>query len=378
MTRLRIGVIGCGEVTQIIHLPALQHLAELFEVTALCDISARVMEGLAPRLGEPKCYLEYTRLVQDPEVDAVLIANPHVFHAEAAIAAMEAGKHVFIEKPMCITLAEADALAEAEQRTGRTVQIGYMRRYAGAFLEAVELVRRKRKKVKFARVHDFIGANALIVADTSAVIRDRDVAVAAKAPMQQLVRQRIGEAIGVKMGPLAKSYALLLGLNSHDISAMRDLFGRPRRVLHAAGREGGRCISATFDYGDFVCDFATGVDKIPRYDTFLEVYCDDMVIRVDYDTPYVRNLPARLTVTSAHGKGGVAHTGSYPSRLDTFVVEWQAFHTSVTSGTSPRTSIADAREDLEIFAEVMDALKADAASTRQHAGAGAAAQAGSN
>ncbi|HEX2280479.1 MAG TPA: hypothetical protein VHG52_01830, partial [Thermomicrobiales bacterium] len=100
------------------------------------------------------------------------------------------------------------------------------------------------------------------------------------------------------------------------------------------------------------------VDQIPRFDTYLEVYGDDKVIRIDYDTPYIRNLPARLTVTTAHGEAGVSQDHVFPSRLDSFVVEWEAFYESVTKGAPVKTTIADAREDLELFREIIEAIRA--------------------
>jgi predicted dehydrogenase len=360
VTKLKIGIVGCGEVTQIIHIPALRHLSEMFSVVALCDISQEVLDGVAPQCGEARTYLRYQDLLQDENVDAVLVANPHVFHAEVAIAAMEAGKDVFVEKPMCMSLAEADAVAEAETRTGRTIQIGYMRRYAGAFLEAVELARQEKGKIRMARVQDVIGRNALIIEDTSRVVRALPSSEKDRAAFKQLETDRITGAIGECSTELANSYALLLGLSSHDISAMREMLGRPKAVLHATHNWDGRYITAVFDYGDFVCEFATGVDMLPRFDTFIEVYSEEVMFRLDYDTPYVRNLPAKLTVTRPHQSAGVARTESYPSRLDSFVVEWRAFHHNVTTGTRPKTTVADAREDLEIFLDIVSKIRESA------------------
>jgi predicted dehydrogenase len=364
--KLRVGIVGCGEVTQVIHLPALRHLSDLFTVTALCDISQHVLQGVADQFRHVKTYADHRDLVADPDVDVVLVANPHIFHAEVAMAAMEAGKDVFLEKPIAVSLAEVDALAEVEARTGRTLQVGYMRRYAGAFLEAVDLVKRERGKSHFARVQDIIGKNALIVQDTSNVIRDPALDDAGRAAFKAREHAIVEEIIGSPSQQLFHAYALLLGLSSHDVSAMRELLGRPKSVLHATHRWDGRFITAVFDYGDFVCEFATGVDMLPRFDTFIEVYGDEVTLRLDYETPYIRNQPARLTVTRPAGEAGIARTVSFPSRLDSFVVEWKAFHRNVLAGTKPKTTIADARQDLEIFMEIMGLLKAGATAERVH------------
>ncbi|TAV90177.1 Gfo/Idh/MocA family protein [Rhizobium leguminosarum] len=357
MTVLRVGIVGCGEVTQIIHLPALRQLPGQFAVTALCDVSSTVLEGVAADLPDAAIYSDYRQLVVDTNVDVVLVANPHAYHTNVALAALEAGKDVFIEKPMSMTFSEADALAAAECRSGKTVQVGYMRRYAGAFVEAVERIKNDRENIRFARVQDFIGQNRIIIDDTSRVVRGSDIPEDAISEHSRLSEERLFEAIGTNDPILSRAYGLLLGLSSHDISAMRELLGMPQRVLHAAVRQGGLYITATFDYGHFVCEFVTGIDQIARFDTYLEVYGEKSVTRIDYDTPYVRNVPARLSVTEASGTAGVRQIVSFPSRLDSFVVEWRAFHGHLTTGSKPKTTIADARQDLEVFAEIMDYLK---------------------
>ena len=120
----------------------------------------------------------------------------------------------------------------------------------------------------------------------------------------------IDEALGGKPSPaLRRAYAVMLGLSSHDLSAMRELLGLPNKVLFAAQRGGGLYLAATFDYGPFVCQFETGIDGIARFDAHLEVYGSQKVVRIQYDTPYVRNLPIRLFVTEDNGHGGVTDRG---------------------------------------------------------------------
>jgi predicted dehydrogenase len=175
---IRVGVVGCGEVAQVIHLPTLRDLSELFEVSALCDVSGPVLERVGDQWPSARRYLDPHLLIDDNRVDAVLIANPHVYHAAIALAAMRAGKHVLIEKPMCVNLVEADALLECERRSGGVAQVGFMRRYAPAFVEAAAKVSAVRSEIILARVHDVIGANSIIIDSTSSVFRDVDRATA--------------------------------------------------------------------------------------------------------------------------------------------------------------------------------------------------------
>jgi predicted dehydrogenase len=356
MEQLRVGIVGCGEVAQIIHLPSLNQLADQFTVTALCDVSEQVLQAVGDQWRVPKRYHDYRDLVVLDDVDAVLIANPDAYHAEVALAAIAAGKHVLIEKPMCITLGEADAISAAQERAGVTVQVGYMRRYAPAFVEACRQLP-MLGDIRLARVHDVLGRNALIVNRTSRVVRGGDVPADVSAAGQRLRDQRITEAIGEAPAELRGAYGLLLGLSSHDLSAMRELLGMPKRVLYAAQRQGGLYLSGAFDYGTYVCQFESGVDNIARFDAHLEVYGYERVLRVQYDTPYVRNLPIRWQVTEANGQGGVVERAESPTWGDAFVAEWQAFYENVAERWPSKTPPADFRKDLELFRDMIALMR---------------------
>jgi len=353
---LKVGVIGCGEAAQLLHIPSLRELSDRFEIAALCDVSATVVDGVGASLPWASRHTDAQELLRLKALDVVLLTCPNAWHAPLAIAAMEQGKHVLIEKPMCMTLREADALAEAQQRAGVIAQVGYMRRHAPAFEEAVALVTAEAGRINHARVGCFIGPNAAIIESTSAVIRGDG------APADEIVRTRaqndarMVEAIGSAEGPRALVYTLMLGLSTHDISAMRELLGMPKGVLYAAFRGRGWFYSAAFDYGDFVCTFETGIDTIARVEAYVEVNMRGRVVRVDYETPYVRHQPARLTVTEPKTRHGVTISQGHATRGDAFVVEWRRLHEAVTQGLTPKTSIADARQDLELFADMMALL----------------------
>jgi predicted dehydrogenase len=350
--RIRVGFVGCGEVTQILHRPTLYQLSDHFEVTALCDVSSSILEQLGKLWSVQTLTTDYRELVARSDVDAVLIANPNAFHSEVALGAIAAGKHVLVEKPMCVTRREADQIVVAQKKSNVVVQVGYMRRYAPAFLEGCEMVK-AMKEIKFARVRDFLGLNSLIVNPTSRVVRDEQMPESVKNDAKLRDEALVDEAFGGTPSPdLRRAYAVMLGLSSHDLSAMRELLGLPNKVLYAAQRGGGRYLVATFDYGPFVCHFETGIDEIPRFDAHLEVYGSQKVVRIQYDTPYIRNLPIRLFVTEDNGHGGVTTVDSNPAWGDPFVAEWKAFYENITENKSPKTGPADFVHDLELFGEM--------------------------
>ena len=220
MSQLRIGIVGCGEVTQIIHLPTLYQLNDLFRVTALCDVSANVLAGVGDAWGIETRVVDYQELLSHDTVDAVLIANPNAYHAEITIAAVRAGKHVLVEKPMCMNLAENDAIIAAQEETGKVIQVGTMRRYAPAFIEACRKVK-EMEGIRLAKVNDVIGQNALVIEPTAKVFRAHDIPESVSQAMRQLEAGQIREAIGEVPAALVRACNIMLGLSAHDLSAMR-------------------------------------------------------------------------------------------------------------------------------------------------------------
>lgn len=355
MARIRIGIIGCGEAAQILHLPTLAQLSERFEVTALCDVSATVRNGVGDLWGVERRVSDYRDLASLDGIDAVLIANPDPYHADAALAAIAGGKDVLVEKPMCLGPRECDEVVAAAERAGAIVQVGYMRRYPPAVADAKRVIA-EMGEVRFARVHDVIGLNREIIDQTSTVIRADDVPADVIDAAWARRGELIGEALGDVPPAAANAYGLLLGLGSHDLSAMRELLGLPRGVEYAAQRRDGGYVSAALDYGGFLCQFEIGVDDIPRYDTHIEVYGARHVLRVRWDVPYVRNLPTRLTVLEADERGGFSERTVMPEWGDPFTAEWRAFADNVERREQPRTSAADFRHDLDLFGRMVELM----------------------
>ena len=114
---VRIGIIGLGGISQ-------KHLRELcgcdnVEVVALCDIDPSAIERAKEKfcLHRASCYSDYRDLIADPCVEAVEICTPNYLHAQMAIAALEAGKHVNLEKPVAMSYEEALTIVDAEKKS---------------------------------------------------------------------------------------------------------------------------------------------------------------------------------------------------------------------------------------------------------------------
>ena len=114
MTRINVGIIGGGLITQVEHLPNLLQLPAQFEVAGLTDPSKTVRDHIEKRWGVKS--FENADALFGEKLDAVLIATPDAYHADLAIAAMERGLHVFSEKPLCYDPADATRVIAARDK----------------------------------------------------------------------------------------------------------------------------------------------------------------------------------------------------------------------------------------------------------------------
>lgn len=132
---IRLGLIGAGRMGSFHGLTAARHIPGA-SLTAIADPSHAHATRLAAELGVQKVYSDPQQLLEDPDIDGVLIAAPARSHAELVIKAARAGKSVFCEKPMAITLDEAERAIAAAADARVTLQVGFNRRFAKSFRAA--------------------------------------------------------------------------------------------------------------------------------------------------------------------------------------------------------------------------------------------------
>jgi predicted dehydrogenase len=125
---LRVGVLGCGPIAQFAHFDACRK-ARNAELHAICDVAADLVARMAAMHQPRRTYLRYEEMLADPELDAVIVATSDPFHVALSRQALEAGKHVLVEKPLGLTVEECEGLAECARRAGQVLQVGNMKRF---------------------------------------------------------------------------------------------------------------------------------------------------------------------------------------------------------------------------------------------------------
>src|SRR5919198_3396003 len=126
--RLRVALVGAGLVGQAEHAYHLWEERGRFELAAVVDASATVRRAVAERYAAP-AHGATLGDVDSSQLDAVVVSVPDGLHRDVVVDALERGLHVLCEKPLALSLAECDDIADAARRAGRVVQVGYMKRH---------------------------------------------------------------------------------------------------------------------------------------------------------------------------------------------------------------------------------------------------------
>jgi predicted dehydrogenase len=162
---LRLGYIGCGFMAQYVHLPNFSTLPNV-DLLALAELRPELGQKVQQRFGIPRLYRDHQELLADPDIEAVALSAAFHVQGQLALDALRAGKDVFMEKPMAISLAMADAILDAEQHSGKRLMIGYMKRYDAGNELVKSLIDESRHTGEFGdltylRNHSF-GGNWLV------------------------------------------------------------------------------------------------------------------------------------------------------------------------------------------------------------------------
>ena len=139
MKTIRWGIIGCGDVTEVKSGPGFQK-ADNSSLVAVMRRNGKLAEDYARRHGVPKWYDNADALIQDSEVDAVYIATPPYAHKEYTLLCAQAGKPVYVEKPMALNFAECQEMLAACRLAGVPLFVAYYRRSLPRFLKVKELL----------------------------------------------------------------------------------------------------------------------------------------------------------------------------------------------------------------------------------------------
>lgn len=351
--RVRVGLVGCGLVAQVMHLPYLRELDDLFEIAGVCDLSPTRVNAVGDLYGVARRTTDWRELLTWP-LDAVMVLTAGS-HAPVAEAAFDAGVHVFAEKPLALSVAEGRAMVDHAKRTGRILMTGYMKRYDPAYellqqhMAELGEIRHARLTTQESPLDGYVAHYPLRMAN--------DLPAATIVELQADDRARVRAAIGDVDALTAHVYRdWILDSMIHELNAVRGLLGDPTRVLYARIRETG--ITTVLQFGGGVECVATWTD-LPGMARYRQTWEFDGTARraiLELPSPFLRSAPTLLAfedgAAGSAASSETVHTAGYD---EAFKRELRELNAAITEGRQPRTPGEDAVRDLALSTAIVTA-----------------------
>ena len=350
--RVRIGLVGTGVIAQVMHLHYLSELADRFEVVAVCDLDADSARACAQRYGIPATFTDWRELIAYP-LDAVMVLTSGS-HAPIAEAAAQAGRHVFVEKPMCFSVAEGQAMVAAADAAGVVLMVGYPKRYDPAFAR----MRQERDRLdgaRLLRVTTFESPFRPYIGHLPLLPREPLPAEVA-AVLRQDSDERLAAAVGPEATELERQVyeMVLLDTLVHELNTVRGLLGEPTRVDYASLALDQ--VTVMLRFGDLPAAIHwIDLPGIARYGMEFALYAPDRRLTLTFPSPFLRNEPAVLEIEG--GTGGAVRswrTEEVAGYDSGFKNELVAFHDSIGTGQPPPTSGRDGLRDIALCQAIID------------------------
>jgi predicted dehydrogenase len=168
MKRVNVAVIGCGFIAETTHIPNLFTIPEA-KLTTICDVDQKKLNIIGDKFNVKDRCTDFREVVKKKDIDAVVICTPTPTHAEIALAAAEAEKHIFVEKPMSTSSSLDDVIIKSAEKHGVKLMVGYQMRFLPNHQKAKEIVRRGEiGDVLYAEAH----SETLIIKPSDGILLD--------------------------------------------------------------------------------------------------------------------------------------------------------------------------------------------------------------
>jgi predicted dehydrogenase len=346
-------------MAQRVHLPNFAALPD-GELVALAEVRQALGRKVQRRYGIPRLYAEHRALAADPDVDAVALSAPFALQGEIARECLLAGKHVFIEKPMAVSLAQADRILAAAQSGGARLMVAYMKRYDPGNELVHDTVAEWRRtgeagRLLYVRAHGFCGD---WTAGTDAPLDTTDEP-APSAPADEHLPDWLPPE-------RRRSYVSFLQQYTHNLNLLRFILdgGDDAHVRHVDLDEDGYTGVVVLNIAGVRCVLETGSLRYHRWDEHTQVYFQRGWVHTWAPPLLLRNAVAEVELYRSEeggapgllGRRGVEHTitRALPEPRWSWAYQREAAHfvDCVRTGAPFRSSGQDTRTDVRLFEEL--------------------------
>jgi predicted dehydrogenase len=345
MAKIRLGYVGCGFMAQRVHIPNFSSLPNC-ELLALAELRPELGRRVQSRFAVPRLYRDHQELLSDPEIEAVAISADYSAQGGIAREALEAGKDVFMEKPMAVSVSQADAILATAEGSQKRLMVGYMKRYdAGnelvkakidAFRSSGEL-----GAITYARNHGY-GGNWTAGLDNPFDTTDEPMPSAAPTGPAWLPEEFL------------QPYVAYLQQFTHNVNLLRFLLdARDNVTVRAVDLDDdGYAGVVVFDMAGTRVVLETGKISHFRWDEHTQVYFRDGWITTWAPPLLLRQVPAEVEVYRAGKDQTFSRPVPQPSWSWSYMREAEHFICCLQTNLPFRSSGEDTRTDVRIFEDI--------------------------
>jgi predicted dehydrogenase len=348
MRKIKLGYVGCGFMAQKVHIPNFHAIPEC-ELIAVAELRQQLGHKVQAHFGLPKFYPDHQAMLEDPDIEAVAVSADFMIQGDIARDALLAGKDVFMEKPMAVSLAQADAILDAAKQSGRRLMVGYMKRYdagnewvqarIGEFRASGEL-----GPITFVRNHGFCG----------------DWIAGLDAPMETTDEPKPSvKALGPDWLPIAyvDQYLGYLQQYTHNVNLLR-------WFLDAGDNVAVRAVDLDDDgYTGVVVLEVNGIRAVLesgrishyRWDEHTQVYFRDGWIKTWAPPLLLKQVPAEVEIYRAGSEQTFSRPIPQPAWSWSYKREAEHFIHALLADEPFCSSGEDTRTDVRLFEEIFRA-----------------------
>ncbi len=352
---VRFAYVGCGFVAQQIHIPNFKSLPEC-DFRALAEVRPGLGQQVADYYGIPRVYASHEEIAADPDIEAVGVSGPYALQGAIAEDLLRAGKHVFMEKPMAVSVKRAQSIVDAERASGKRLMVGYMKRYDAGNLRIKALCDEwrasgDRGRVVLARQHGF-GGDWIYAKDPN-VVSFEGPAGAPPPPAPD-------ECPDWLPAERKESYLGYLQQWTHNVNLLRfflgDTAGKARVVdvnLDADGMTG----IVVLDIGGTRAVVESAYTRFHAWEEHTQIFFEGGYLKTDAPPLMQKNTPATVEIyQSAHGDALPQHTREYPAPSWAYREEARQFLKGIAEGTPFASSASDTLVDVRLFENIYRAF----------------------
>jgi len=345
MNTLRLGYVGCGFMAQKVHIPNFCAVPGC-ELVALAEVREELGRAVGERFGIARVYRSHVEMLADADLDAVAVSAGFMVQGQIARDALLAGKDVFMEKPMAVSLRQADEILDAERRSGKRLMVGYMKRYDAGN----ELVKERLDRFRitgelgpltYVRNHGFCG----------------DWVAGLDTPMDTVdLPKPDAPAVGPTWLPeeYLDRYLGYLQQYTHNVNLLRWLLdaGDDVSVRSVDLDDDGYTGIVILDVAGTRAVIESGRLSHYRWDEHTQIYFRDGWVHTWAPPLLLRQVPAEVEIYYAGDRQTFERPIAQPAWSWSYRREAEHFVQSVLSGAPFRSSAADTRTDVRVFEDI--------------------------